>query len=112
MQRMAKSEDDLVAWLAAEFPTPARAVAGIGDDMAILRPSSGGLLVASDMLLDGVHFDSKIHTPEQIGRKALAVNLSDCAAMAVRPSFALVSLALPNSWSLEAAKRLYGVEVD
>jgi len=101
-----KSEDNLIAWIASRFPTGDLPI-GIGDDMAMLPTSEAGILVTADMLMDGVDFDTAVHTPEQIGRKALAVSLSDCAAMAVRPRWALVSVALPNSWSLEMAQRLY-----
>jgi thiamine-monophosphate kinase len=59
------------------------------------------------MLMDGVDFDARIHTPQQIGRKALAVSLSDCAAMAVRPRWVSVTVALPDNWSIEQAQGLY-----
>lgn len=108
---MTKSENNLVAWIADRFAKPAEAedplLLGIGDDMAMFKTGSGGLLVASDMIMDGVDFNSTVHSPEQIGRKALAINLSDCAAMAVKPRYALVSLALPNAWSMEQAQRLF-----
>lgn len=69
---------------------------GIGDDTAVVSASDGPILLAADMLLEGVHFDLATATPFQIGRKTLAVNLSDVAAMAGRPKYALVSLALPQ----------------
>jgi thiamine-monophosphate kinase len=107
-----KSEDHLIAWIARRFaaatPTDARDATrvGIGDDMAILNAGGETILIAADMLLDGVHFDTQRHTPQQIGRKALAVNLSDCAAMAARPWCAVVSIALPRDWSMEQAQGL------
>jgi thiamine-monophosphate kinase len=105
---MPKGERDLVRWLTAHYPAdPARVPTPIGDDMAELRLTGGRLLVAADMLLDDVHFDTRIHTPQQIGRKALACNLSDCAAMAVRPVAATVSLALPNDWTADRARALF-----
>src|SRR5439155_13286829 len=67
----------------------------------------GMVLVTADMLMDGVDFRTSQHSPRQIGRKALACSLSDCAAMAVRPIAAVVSLALPSMWSLEQAQELY-----
>ncbi len=109
---MSKSEDQLISWIAARLPRGDVAI-GIGDDMAMLPRGAGelGLLATADMLMDGVDFDTSVHTPEQIGRKVLAVSLSDCAAMAVRPRWALVSVALPNSWSMEQAQKLYlGIE--
>jgi thiamine-monophosphate kinase len=59
------------------------------------------------MLMDGVDFELSRHEPERIGRKALAVNLSDLAAMAAAPVGALVSVALPRSGGEALAKRLY-----
>jgi thiamine-monophosphate kinase len=114
-----KSEDSFVAWLASRARTKGPGVlVGIGDDMAVLQAGraagkarGGAVLVTADMLMDGVDFETGVHSPEQIGRKALAAGLSDCAAMAVRPRFVLVSVALPDSWSMKQAKRLYaGVE--
>jgi len=69
---------------------------GIGDDTAVVSASDGLILLAADMLLEGVHFDLATATPFQIGRKTLAVNLSDVAAMGGQPKYALVSLALPR----------------
>ncbi|MCB9853619.1 MAG: thiamine-phosphate kinase [Phycisphaerales bacterium] len=104
---MQKSEDNLIAWIADRVGNSANGIVGIGDDMAILNVGDETILTAADMLLDGVHFDTRRHSPRQIGRKALAVNLSDCAAMAVRPWAALVSVALPADWSMELAQELF-----
>ncbi|MFQ5422436.1 MAG: thiamine-phosphate kinase [Phycisphaerae bacterium] len=105
---MPGSEDSLVRWLADRTPRPGDGLRlGIGDDMAILERPHSDVLLTSDMLMDGVHFDSGAHTPEQIGCKALAVNLSDCAAMAACPRFAMVSLALPDDWTMERARALF-----
>lgn len=104
------SESELVAWL-AEQPLPdidgAPVTLGIGDDMAILRRPGAEVLVTTDMLLDGVHFDRARQDLEAIGRKAVACSLSDCAAMAVEPLAATVSVALPRGWRLEDTQRLY-----
>ena len=68
---------------------------GIGDDAAVLRPPPGEeLVVTVDAVVDGVHFGPRF-TPEEIGWKSLAVNLSDLAAMGARPLWALVALATP-----------------
>ena len=68
---------------------------GIGDDAAVLRPPPGEELVATvDAVVEGIHF-TRGFTPEEIGWKALAVNLSDLAAMGARPLWALVALATP-----------------
>ncbi|MGH7740031.1 MAG: thiamine-phosphate kinase [bacterium] len=79
---------------------------GIGDDAAILKPSPGHELVfTTDMLVEGRHFDLKTISPWQLGAKALAVNISDCAAMGAKPTAAVVSLGVPKNFepaSLEA----------
>ncbi len=118
MHAMGRGEDDFVAWLASEFGSRARAVPiGLGDDMAMVRlgrrgaAETGLVLVTADMLMDGVDFQTALHSPRLIGRKAMAASLSDCAAMAVRPRFALASVALPESWPVRNARRLCsGVE--
>lgn len=105
---MPHDELELVEWLRLQQSFDARVALGIGDDMAVLARQEGFLLVASDMILDGVHFDSARDDLAAIGRKALACNLSDCAAMAARPIAATVSLALPRSMTLDQVKELYG----
>lgn len=75
--------------------------------MAVLAPGGELICLSSDMLLDGVHFDSATQPLDAIGRKAIAASLSDCAAMAVRPMAATVSLALPKAMPLEDVKRLF-----
>lgn len=69
---------------------------GIGDDAALISTPED-TLVAVDLLMEGVHFDFSEVTPAQVGRKALAVNLSDIAAMGGSPHSAVVSVALPKS---------------
>lgn len=70
---------------------------GVGDDAAVLRPPRGERLVATaDAIFEGVHFDRRFEPPD-VGWKALAVNLSDLAAMGARPLWALVALALPRA---------------
>jgi thiamine-monophosphate kinase len=70
---------------------------GIGDDCAVFAPAADrSLLVTTDTLVEGVHFDCRWHPPELLGRKAASVNLSDIAAMGGEPKYALLSLALPG----------------
>ena len=64
------------------------------------------------MLADGVHFIVGQTPLELIGRKAMAVNLSDLAAMAAKPVCAVVSIMLPKTMSLEDAKTLFGGMLD
>lgn len=83
-------------------------VLGPGDDCAAFRPSSGHLQVLStDCLVEGIHFTLKTHLPEILGQKALAVNLSDIAAMGATPKLALISLAIPNDMSVDFLDRFY-----
>jgi len=78
-----------------------------GDDAAVMRAGRGDLLLAADMLMEGVHFDLRSTTPQMVGRKALAVNLSDLAAMAGAPESATICLALPKVGGAALAKALY-----
>ncbi len=75
--------------------------------MAVIAAPAGQFLLSSDLLLDGVHFDSNVHAFRQIGRKAVARVLSDCAAMAVRPVAVLVSVALPKNMPWSNVKDLF-----
>lgn len=78
------------------WPGPAVAL-GIGDDCALLTPSPGHqLAISSDMLVEGRHFFPDVD-PEALGHKALAVNLSDLAAMGARPLGFTLALALPQA---------------
>ena len=71
-------------------------VVGIGDDAAVVEPERNRLEVLSvDALVEGVHFDRRFTPASAIGHRALAVNLSDLAAMGAEPRLALLSLALP-----------------
>ncbi len=88
-------------------PSPTDPQVPFGDDMAALSPGAGTLLWTVDMLMDGVDFESARHDWQTIGRKSLAVNLSDCAAMAARPSAALVAVALNDQLSMEAALDIF-----
>jgi thiamine-monophosphate kinase len=80
------------------FDRPALgAILGIGDDAALVQPSAGmELAVSTDMLVSGQHFFPDAD-PQGVGHKALAVNLSDMAAMGARPRWATLSLALPTT---------------
>jgi thiamine-monophosphate kinase len=101
-------ERDLVRWLCDLLPAHRRMLVGPGDDAAILRLAAENNLVATtDMLMEGVDFELSRHAAQRVGRKALAVNLSDLAAMAATPIAALVSLALPQRGGEALAKRLY-----
>ncbi|QDT79326.1 Thiamine-monophosphate kinase [Gimesia maris] len=98
-------EFELIEWIRSQKGMSHTNLLGIGDDTAILQPPAHSeLLLATDMLMEGAHFTFPPATPELAGRKALAVNLSDIAAMGGTPHSALVSLALPRSRGSEFAK--------
>lgn len=106
---MPAGEFEFIDWIRSRTPSDPRVIVPIGDDLAALKweASDGLLLVGIDQVLDGVHFDSSVHSPRQIGRKAMNRNLSDCAAMACLPTAAVVSAALPRGASLDYAKEIY-----
>ncbi len=101
-------ELDYVEWLRRRTPTDARVLVGPGDDTAALqlRPDVP-CLITTDMLMDGVCFRLAEAGPRAVGRKALAVNLSDIAAMAGKPVAAVVSVALPRRGGRSLAEQLY-----
>ncbi|MDB5327755.1 MAG: thiamine-monophosphate kinase [Phycisphaerales bacterium] len=106
-------EFEFIDWLRARQTPSARVPVPAGDDLAALRFEAGDglILVGVDQILDGVHFDARLHAPERIGRKAMNRNLSDCAAMACLPTAATLSLALPRGLPIDWTKRLYeGIE--
>lgn len=84
--------------IAAHFTHAApRTLLGVGDDAALIRPTRGQVLaVAADMLVGGRHFFMDAD-PETVGHKALAVNLSDMAAMGAAPRWATLGIALPEA---------------
>ena len=81
---------------------------GIGDDCAVLEPAAGSLLLATtDLLIEDVHFRRRWAAPTDIGWKALAVNVSDIAAMGGRPRWGLIALACPDAVTVEEAEGFY-----
>jgi thiamine-monophosphate kinase len=101
-------EAELVAWLRQRLAGQHSPALGIGDDAALLElPPPGQCLMTVDVLTEGVDFHLAEVSPQRIGRKALAVNLSDIAAMAGTPRAALVGLVLPRAGGLALAQGLY-----
>ena len=94
------SERELIARIQRRLPpAPDWMAVGIGDDAAVVEPERNRLDVLSvDALVEGVHFDRTFTPPDAIGHRALAVNLSDLAAMGATPRLCLLSLVLPASW--------------
>jgi thiamine-monophosphate kinase len=84
-------------------------IQGIGDDAAVIRsPAGKDSIVTTDLLIEDVDFKRDTITPELLGHKALAVSLSDIAAMGARARWGLVSIGLPaDIWASGFAKRLY-----
>jgi len=82
-------------------------VLGVGDDAAIIQPGDEQLVITSDMLLEGIHFDLAYVPLEHLGYKAVAVNISDIAAMNAIPKQITVNLGLSNRFSVEAVEALY-----
>jgi len=83
-------------------------VKGIGDDAAIIRSAPGKvILVTTDLLLEGAHFQLVFTDPHRLGRKALAINLSDIAACGGRPTAFVISVAMPPETDVAFVKVLY-----
>jgi thiamine-monophosphate kinase len=102
-------EFDFIEWVRSQHkPAGEFVLVPPGDDLAALKwPADDLLLVGADQVLDGVHFDSAVHAPRQIGRKVMNRNLSDCAAMACLPAAAVATAALPRGAGLDYARELY-----
>jgi len=97
-----------IDWLRRQTPMNPRALVGPGDDAAVLDwPAPSSCLVTTDMLMDDVDFRLDEVGPHRVGRKAMAVNLSDIAAMAGRPVAAVVAVALPRTGNTSLAEELY-----
>ncbi len=103
-----EGEFDLIARVRRLAGADPRVPLGIGDDAAVVNaPAGGNWLVAADLLLEGRHFTVPPATARLIGRKALAVNLSDVAAMAGRPVAAFVSVAHNRGYGFAFAEELH-----
>ena len=95
-------ERALIRRISARLTAPPWLIVGPGDDAAVMEPERGTLdVVTTDALVEGVHFDRRFCPPDAIGHKALAVNLSDLAAMGASPRAALLSLVLPGNLAVE-----------
>ena len=92
------------AWAHTSDPS---LIQGIGDDVAVMKMGEKALLATTDILIEGVHFNRSWTDPYRLGKKSLAVNLSDIAAMGGVPRYFLITLGLPSSLSLSFVSRLY-----
>lgn len=89
-------ERALIRRITARLQSPSWVIVGAGDDAAVIEPEPRMLdVLTTDAQVEDIHFDRRFCPPDAIGHKALAVNLSDLAAMGAAPRAALLSLALP-----------------
>jgi thiamine-monophosphate kinase len=97
------TERELVARIQQKLlPPPAWLLVGIGDDAAVVEPERNRVEVLTvDCLVEGLHFDRRFVPADAIGHRALAVNLSDLAAMGATPRLALLSLVLPVDFGID-----------
>ena len=80
---------------------------GMGDDTAVIRDGNEFLLYTTDMMVEGDHFRREWFPPEKIGRKAMASNISDIAAMGGIPEYALISISLRADMDVEFVESIY-----
>lgn len=107
----ARSEFDFINALRARLRTGTSAslIAGIGDDAAVLRSTHGKeTVITADLLVEDIDFRRTTMPPYLLGHKALAVSLSDIAAMGARPLWSMVSIGIPEEiWQTDFVERLY-----
>lgn len=99
-------EFGLIARLTRGRIQPDSTLLGPGDDAALVAAPDGRVAASTDLLVEGVHFRLDWSTPEQVGRKAAAVNMADVAAMGAAPTALLVGLGCPPGTSAEVAEGL------
>jgi len=100
-------ETDLIRYFRQRVPGHRILQVGLGDDAAVLELAGRQYVLTVDLLSDHVDFELSQVDPVRVGRKLLAVNLSDIAAMAARPLAAVIALLLPRSGGAKLAKALY-----
>ena len=87
--------------------TNPESIKGIGDDAAIIDFAGEVTVASTDMLLEGIHFDLSYVPLQHLGYKAVAVNVSDIAAMNGKPEQIVIALGFSNRFSVEAIDSLY-----
>ena len=102
-------EKEFVDWIAGRLATPLNhsTQLGVGDDAAVLGIGDLATVVTTDTLCDQVHFDTKVHSLKRIGRKSVAVSISDVHAMGGRATQAVLTFFLPVGLSLSHAKEIF-----
>ncbi len=102
------NEFSFIDYLKKKIPSTGRAPVGIGDDAAVLNlDKRKNLVVSTDVIVENVDFKIKTLSPEKIGRKALAVNLSDIAAMGALPTAFVISIGKPSYITAPWLRRFY-----
>jgi thiamine-monophosphate kinase len=91
-------------WIPSSDPA---LIQGIGDDVAVIEMGAKVLLITTDILIEGIHFDRSWIDSHQLGRKALAVNLSDIASMGGIPKYFLISIGLPKNLPISFVSSFY-----
>jgi thiamine-monophosphate kinase len=107
------NEFEFIEKLKNKFPTfrnpQSSSLVGIGDDCAVLpKDSKTDLVITADLLVEDIDFRLSWSKPEFIGHKALAVSLSDVAAMGAKPAWAMLSIGVPASiWKTDFVEKFY-----
>ncbi len=101
------SEFELIARLSAGIHLSRRTILGVGDDCAIVARPRGQTLFTIDSLVENVHFDLRWCPPRPLGARALAVNLSDIAAMGGRPTACIVNLGVREEITSRTLEQIY-----
>ncbi len=90
------------------LPSPSNVLRSVGDDAAVFRLNKDKvILLTTDLLIENIHFLRNTITPEDLGYKAIAVNLSDIAAMGAKPEHAFISIGIPGNTEIEYLDKLY-----
>ncbi len=110
-----KDEDDFIKTLRARVAAKSQSlIAGIGDDAAVFRSAAGrDTVITADLLVEDIDFRRTTTPPYLLGHKALAVSLSDIAAMGSRPMWSMISIGVPAEvWETDFVERLYDGVLD
>lgn len=102
-------ELSLLEQLKRHFKKPSKKIlVGIGDDAAVIKPIQKNLLVTTDMMVEGIHFDRRYITPYQLGFKLISVNVSDIYAMGGTPHYILLNIAASRKIDTEVIEQFLG----
>ena len=88
-------------------PKHKSSIKGVGDDAAVIDAGSEAIVLTTDMMVEGIHFDLMYHPLDHLGYKAIISNLSDVYAMRAIPEQVVISMGLSNRFSVEAAEKLF-----